>query len=78
MKGQKTMRVIFLGSAYFGYVYAYAFNPSALSDSADAVAQQEWRDLVGEEESRPAPKLGVSVRERLAAWLGQRREDATC
>ena len=72
------MRVIFLGSAYFGYVYAYAFNPSALSDSADAVAQQEWRELMGQDERRPAPKPGVSARERLAAWLGQRKEEATC
>ena len=72
------MRVIFLGSAYFGYVYAYAFNPSALSDSADAVAQQDWQDLMGGEERRPAPKPGASVRERMAAWLGWSREDAIC
>jgi hypothetical protein len=72
------MRVIFLGSAYFGYVYTYAFNPSALSDVADAVAQQESRDLMGDEHRRTAPKSGASLRERLAAWLGASKEDVRC
>jgi hypothetical protein len=72
------MRVIFLGSAYFGYVYTYAFNPSALEHTAYALAEQEWQALMGENEARPTPKAGLSLRARLAAWLGQRKEEATC
>jgi hypothetical protein len=72
------MRVIFLGSAYFGYVYTYAFNPSALDNAAYALAEQEWQALMGADEARPAPKLCGSLRARLAAWLGQRKEEAPC
>jgi hypothetical protein len=72
------MRVIFLGSAYFGYVYTYAFDHSALGDLAYAIAEQEWHDRVGSQEARPAPKHGESWLERLAARVSRRKEQATC
>ena len=72
------MRVIFLGSSYFGYVYTYAFNPSALDGAAYDLAEQEWQALMGNDEAKLAPKEGASLRERLAAWLGRRKEGATC
>jgi hypothetical protein len=72
------MRVIFLGSAYFGYVYTYAYNPSALDSPAYDRADQEWHALMGEDRARTRPKEDASLRTRLAAWLGQRKEGAIC
>jgi hypothetical protein len=71
------MRVIFRGSAYFGYVYAYMFDsqgygyvdPQALpakvmplATSAPATASRSGRTLI----------------DRLAAWLSQGRQETAC
>jgi hypothetical protein len=63
----KTMRVIFLGSAYFGYVYTYAFNPSVIDTGAYTLAEQARNAIMSESKARPAPKAAIWLRARLKA-----------
>lgn len=72
------MRVVFLTNPCFGYLYTYAFDPSALGDLAYAVAEQERNAPKAAEEARTAPTRGESLLKRLAAWLSRREEGATC
>ena len=75
------MRVVFLSSAYFGYVHTYIFDPEIIGDSAyDYVDQtrQAARATVVSAEVRPTPQTGRTWIEQLAAWLSRGKENATC
>jgi hypothetical protein len=75
------MRVVFLSSAYFGYVHIHTFDPRTIDDSVYASADQARHagrtDEIGIE-ARPTPKAGRSWIDQLAAWLSREKEHATC
>jgi hypothetical protein len=72
------MRVVFLSSAYFGYVHTYVFDRSIIDDSAYAFADQARHTGEMAIEARPTPKAGRGWIEQLAAWLSQGKENAPC
>jgi hypothetical protein len=72
------MRVVFLSSAYFGYVHIYTFDRSILGDSVYASADQARHAGRTDVEARPTPKAGRSWIEQLAAWLIREKGRATC
>ena len=75
------MRVVFLSSAYFGYLHTYTFNSDIMADSAYDAADQARHarrtDELGTED-QPTPKTDRTWIEQLAAWLSGNKEDATC
>jgi hypothetical protein len=75
------MRVVFLSSAYFGYVHVYTFDPESVNDSAYVAADQARharRTAVLGTEARPTPTTGRMRIGQLAAWLSGNKEGATC
>jgi hypothetical protein len=72
------MRVIFLSSAYFGYVHTYTFNPAAYSYAA-APEQPVSPALVTDTEAPQMSKAGDPLLARLIAWVHElTKENATC
>jgi hypothetical protein len=71
------MRVIFLGSAYFGYVYAYMFDAEGYSY---ADLQTQPAQAVPPATSTPATASGSAgtLIDRLTAWLSRGKQEATC
>jgi hypothetical protein len=81
IEGKKTMRVVFLSSAYFSYVHVYTFDPDTIDASAYDAADQArhaHRTAVVSVEARPTPKTGRTLIGQLTAWLGRGKEGATC
>ena len=71
------MPVIFLSSAYFGYVHTYAFDRAAYCNAA-ALARPALPTLVVDTEVPQLATTGDSLFARLAAWVQQLTEEATC
>ena len=75
------MRVVFLSSAYFGYVHTYTFDPEIIGDSVyDDVdqARHATRTTVVSSAVRPTPETGQTWIEQLAAWLSRGKGSTTC
>jgi hypothetical protein len=70
------MRVVFMSSAYFGYVHTYAFDPAY--NTAAAPARPTSPTLVVDTEAPHIPTAGDPLLARLAAWVQQLTEEATC
>jgi hypothetical protein len=72
------MRVIFLSSAYFGYVHTYTFDPAAYSYAATP-EQPVSPTLVTDTEAPQISKAGDPLLARLIAWVYElTKENATC
>ena len=71
------MQVVFLGSAYFDYVYAYAFDPYALGDLAYAAADQE-QHTVASDQGRPRRPTGLPTLRWLKTCRGRHEQEAVC
>jgi hypothetical protein len=71
------MRVVFLSSAYFGYVHTYFFDPAAYGDIAGP-EQPTPATLVADTEAPQMSKAGEPLFARLAAWVNELTREATC
>jgi hypothetical protein len=71
------MRVVFLGSAYFGYVYAYMFDAEGYS-SADMQAQPAQAMPLAASAPATASRSAGTLIDRLAAWLSRGKQEAAC
>jgi hypothetical protein len=71
------MLVIFLSSAYFGYMHTYAFDPAAYCNAA-ALARPASSTLVVGTEAPQILTASDPLLARLAAWVQQLTEEATC
>jgi hypothetical protein len=71
------MRAIFLSSACFGYVHIYAFDPAAYCNAA-APARSAAPMPVVDTKASHMPTAGDPSLARLAAWVQQQTEEATC
>ena len=71
------MRVVFLSSAYFGYVHTYTFDPAAYSDAA-APEQPAPLTPVADTETPRLAKAGDPLLAQLAAWVCELTKEATC
>ncbi len=75
------MRIIFLSSAYSGYVHIYAFEAHTWDDGDGSVAARErHRERVPtmRAERRTLRKRAVAILKRLAARCGGRGEERSC
>ena len=70
------MRVVFLSSAYFGYVHTYTFDP-AYSDAA-IPEQPAPPTTVADTETSRLVKAGDPLLAQLAAWVCELTKEATC
>ena len=75
------MRIMYLSSAYSGYVHMYAFEPYTWGDSgASVVAEQPAHDRQPElRAERPTLReRGVAILQRLTSWCVGYSEERSC
>ena len=71
------MRVIFLSSAYFGYVHTYTFDPAAYRDAATP-KQTARPTLVVDTGEQQTSTAGDPLLTRLAAWVNELTREVSC
>jgi hypothetical protein len=75
------MRIIFLSSAYSGYVHMYAFEPHTWDDGDGSVVagqQRQERQPELRAERRTLRKRGVAIFKRLTTLNGGHAQERSC